>query len=688
LLGQVLEVMDIELNSSRAASETELMRNAIRILDEMKIRLEGRKIDIEAAYNLKANSARYSSKIVFNNAFLTILYEMWHAHRVEHTPAKWSEEVGALQVLIERLFHELDHDHDEIVQITRDRLLYKAMFLVHGFVQNAVKFDADMPVGVDVGGHTMTFGEAFRTNEYFAMIHRISELSDHKDIDTEIKRYLEDTFRYNSSKRSIGLPDHKLAFAGKMLKDHGINDDPFEESIMGEDFRKFFQDHCLFTNVPPYDYYYTEKERKLWVQSLYRRNVPYIKDRLLSVGRGIGKEDETARWIKNSLARTDIKGAGSTKRKLYPIIQWASRVVHPQNYELREGKLFGSIYYHGLNLMTVPIFPLDAQGEIDWDLMKWAYEGPRSGLRSRAPPKTYFDAKKISLYEYLITHSIPEPQVESTQGTTSFGDTTERSQPSLFEQDPILPFAVPGYPEPGEPEVADKPQPRDTAPVKGKPEQLMLFDITPYEVNSKSNVELTRGTTFEEVSRDIEMIHLATMSVDITPTLDIVTHVILDSSVLGDGQGEIKRFLNKRARDPLVAEKVVVLDGQAIERYMAENGCDRDNTVVILPDDLLAERLGGKAGLLIASKDGITDIVNVEGLLGAARCVLNKDWDSFRDIFELLTGEECPEISPEWLDDPVLFARKLVVKLPHMNIIDVSEQLRINQMLKEMLVAA
>lgn len=700
MINQVLQLMNMQLEGASTKPQTASQRYISQHLRELKYRLGDRKIAVEAAYDLKANSARYDEKLVFNDHFLSIIYEMWYSHRIEITPEKWKEEVGALWMLAERLFHELDHDPDEVEQVLKDGLFYRAVLSEYGFVRNAIAMDAAMPFSDSEGGRKTPFGELFHSNGYFHLIHRIAAMKDVGEIKSEIRRSLAATFRYNSSKDVLGLSDERIRAVQDMLAAHGIRDDVFGERIFNSDFSGFFGDHALFSGAEPYFDPYVEKERKMYVSGMWNNNIVKIKERLLAVSRMIGAEEGTARWIENRLGIESMKGKDSVRKKLYPVIQWASHVVYAQNYERRSGKLFGDIYYEGLNLMTLPIFPLDMNGEIDWELLKWAHEDPPTFAdRERGPPRVgvpsreYFRAKKVSLYEYAMTHDIqPQEPLMTTSTVHTEGQIKGPIQLSLFED---LPAVDPGTSE----TPASKPLTAGTtaknagkAGEKDTMEQLTLFD---FGLGSEDPPGAVADDEYPVMKNDartirgnIKDMHEMVMGIDITPTLDKVTHILIESDIPAQSQQEILTFLNRRSRNGLVSEKIYFMDAASINKYIADNGCTKEDTVVLLSDDLEKGDVAGDVNMLVVRKEGLSDFVNIEGLLGAARCVLNKDWDSFRKIYSALTGSECPDIEPEWLADPVEFAKHLIINLPPVSVINVDEQKKLNGMLREALVAA
>lgn len=695
MINQVLLVMNMELDGTVVRPKTAVQTYIAQHLRQMKWRLADRKIAVETAYDLKANSARYGDKLVFNDSFLGILYKMWHSHRVEVTPEKMREEMGALWMLAERLFHELDHDADEVEQVFKDRMFYRAVISEHALVRGAVAMDAAMPVEYDGLGKKAPFGKAFHSDEYFSLIRRIASITDAEEIRLEIKRAISEMFRHNSSKEILGLSDEKIRAASAMLAAHGINDDLFGERIFNRDFGRFFMERSLFSVSAPYFDAYVERNRQEYVHRMWNDNVDGIKQRLLALSRAVGTEEETARWIENRLALRNITGKDSVRKKLYPVMVWASHVVNPQNYEKRSGRLFGDIYYEGLNLMTIPIFPLDKDGEIDWGLLYWAYQdAPSFACRERGPPNTglptheYFRAKKISIYEYLITHDMTALSSAKRPGADRENDMPR--QLSLFDE---LPAVTDTAPAPDQNATTAGTTDDGSGTTERREEhEPTLFDFGPgaEDTDPSGNAIEYPVTEIDAASAadGIKHVHGLTMAINVAPTLDKVTHILVESSIPAHSQQDILAYLNKRSRNDLASEKIYFLEADAIATYIADNHCTRENTVVLLSDgSKLGEAVAG-VNALVVKKDGATDFVNIDGLLGAARCVLNRDWDSFRDIYSALTGTECPEIKPEWMADPAELAKHLIISLPPVRIMNVNDQQKLNGMLKEALVAA
>lgn len=662
MIDQVLGLMDLK-SLNRRKGEDRYLDHVCNRFDAIKRHLRGSRVVVETAYNLMANSEIYDNTLVFNDYFLNAIYRMWKEHRDNTGAENWQMEVGAIWMLVERLYHDLGHKATEEEQILEDRHFYIAIVGKYDFVKAGIKGNASMNVPAGASDEKRPFGEAFGSNDYFRMIHRIAAMDKREQKSAavaEIKSYMRETLRKNSSRESLGLTEEQISDAGKILRDHGIRDDLFGETILGKGFSDFLKTHCLFTHFAPYKNDEIERRRKAWSNSLRNRRIRNeIVPRLLEIGRSIGKEAETRRWIDIRLKTTDLTGKGSVRRKLYPVIEWASRVANPQNYELRRGKLFGRVDYEGLNLMTLPIFPLDGNGEIDWELFAWAYKGPRETAGVRGPPMDYFNSKRVSLYEYIITRNPADGRKPGEYVQMPLFDNVAQ------EEDP----GISGEKTLSSIDQADA----DSESQKG---QSTIFDLgLDSEEIAKVRQQIVR---VDGIMRDI----------DVTPTVGKVTHILIDKDIPAHSQQEIIRSLNARSDDPHIAEKIFFLDKKAINGYIAANGCGRENTVVIVGSEGGMAAVSGDVNLLVAEKDGITDFVNVQGLVAAARSLLNKDWDSFRDVYREMTGKECPQIRPEWLSDPAALARGLAMMLPRVSITDVNELIKLNETLKAALVSA
>jgi hypothetical protein len=305
--------------------------------------------------------------------------------------------------------------------------------------------------------------------------------------------------------------------------------------------------------------------------------------------------------------------------------------------------------------MTLPILPVDKDGEVRWDLFRfdekysrWVAHESRNRIFN-APPKEYYKVRKISLYEYLITHEIPKTYEKLVGPEEKTKEPVKYVQGMLFDMDAL--------------------------------DETGTVEVPEAAVSKTGEYE-------DQVEVSIDRIHQLNAKVNIKGTIGQVTHILIDRDIPAASQRDLVTYLAKRSRDRMASEKIHFMSVDEINSYVAGNPCDIKNTVVLLSDASQLGSVKGDVNMLVVSKDGVTDFVNLEGLLGISRSVLNKDWDAFRQFYAAMTGAECPQIRAEWLDDPVLFARNIIITLPPVSIIDIEEQQKLNDRLKELLVAA
>ncbi|MFH1552669.1 MAG: hypothetical protein ABID83_03410, partial [Candidatus Omnitrophota bacterium] len=467
-----------QLNDITVLDKPEYSEHQRDLLQEMKDyignnRIDNNRIYVETADNLNADSAEYSidgegswiwwgtggrnlpSKerkvVVFNSRFIDFL----------SGKRGTEEEEGALIMLAERLFHEtmhVIHDSDgEVEQILRDRLFYKAR--LEGRPELAVvKRIADSEFKVDDTGQTGSFGAFFGTNTRFEMIHRISGMTDEGEISRAIRTYLEETNRRNSSAERLRLSDRQVRYARHILGILGISGELFESRIStinaaGEQsddmsFFDFLRAHCLFTNIPPvhfdsdvdkeraneFDEFFSP-DRRTREGRIIRGRIRKGKtvEKIIEIIRGSAQQARTVGETENRI-RGLRRGGVVHYEGLKHLLKWALRIKHPHIHEKITGKLFGRIHYEGLNLLTLPILPVDNEGRIVERVERifgWARTHRGAPRIDRLPPEEYFKARRISLYEYLITHE-DEVSRFSPDGSSRPGD-VEPEQLGLFD---------------------------------------------------------------------------------------------------------------------------------------------------------------------------------------------------------------------------------------------------------------
>jgi len=581
-----------------------------------------RKIFIESAFDFSANSARYYPErykecIVFDYGFLDFLNKVFLSSTNEDMFSK-----GEVIVLAERLFHEISHAEDELVQVKRDVRLYETMIRPYAERLDAVKRDVVHKTVGEGTSEADIFGNRYETNPYFKMLREISGLYEtgtrtNDIVITEIIRnYIRENNQKISQKAAAFISAEDKAGIQKLLSLHGIKDDIFGEQVIGEDFKKFLSSHCLFSYFPPKINQYTRNDQQGYTRSIWKmRSISRIKDALISAACAHGTEEKM---------RQDLIGR-NTKKSLYPLILWAAKVKYPQNYQRWEGRLFEEVHYEGLNLLLLSIFAVDDEWNIRWDLMGWMHEDAKPMHSDGAPSFEYYRSKKVSLYEYFIMNPDDLPEITP-----------------------------------------------DDVEIPGRLVQLSLFDDPEF---SREN---------PAVKKDIEAVHEAVSKVDHTQVVGKMTYIVIDDEILADSQSNIADLIERYSRDPLVSEKIVFIEHMDIDEYLAENKCDNTNTVVFVSGTEKINETPRFVNVLAVEREITTDFVNIEGLIGIARSLLNRNVASFREIYKLLTGEECEvDIDQNMMEDPEILAKMILIRLPRISVLDFDRQQEYNELLRK-----
>ncbi|MFY9402011.1 MAG: hypothetical protein WAQ07_01200, partial [Candidatus Omnitrophota bacterium] len=166
----------------------------------------------------------------------------------------------------------------------------------------------------------------------------------------------------------------------------GIDIDYVQDQISGMGIKNWLKEHSLFLSLPPHSNPYQEKDARQFASNAYQLKVPQIRQGLLNFARSLGKEDQMRRNLINR----------KTKRSLYPLIIWWARIKFvTQEREKVESKLFAKIDITNMRLIDMPIWPVDAEGNILTDLLRWV------ATKNHSPPFEYYEARKVSLYSLL-----------------------------------------------------------------------------------------------------------------------------------------------------------------------------------------------------------------------------------------------------------------------------------------------
>jgi uncharacterized protein with ATP-grasp and redox domains/acetyltransferase-like isoleucine patch superfamily enzyme/signal transduction histidine kinase len=159
-----------------------------------------------------------------------------------------------------------------------------------------------------------------------------------------------------------------------------------QDKIFGRDVKEWLRKYGLFYSEPPSRNLYEEKEARRFASNIYKLKVSEIREELLKFAKSIKQEKEI---------RGRLKGR-RTKGSLYPLIMWMAKIKFvTQERQKREGKLFAKIDITGMKLIDLPIWPIDKEGNILEDLIKWM------AIQNKSPPFEYYQAKKVSLRQLL-----------------------------------------------------------------------------------------------------------------------------------------------------------------------------------------------------------------------------------------------------------------------------------------------
>ncbi|MFH1395001.1 MAG: hypothetical protein ABIH09_02470 [Candidatus Omnitrophota bacterium] len=635
----------ISLNNISAEKDKEVER----IITNMKRNVGTNRIYVYVSDNLNADSAYYESNglqaIVFNRHFLDFLYEKWDSnHNKPPVPKskkgreKYHEEqmeniakqLGAMIMLTERLFHEIDHDEDEVEQILKNRLYYMACLKKVPSRLAMIKKNvfSEIQINRNRTKEKVVVGEYFGTNDYFRMIHEISKMSDMDEIRVKIKKYLEEINRKCSSQEALNFTTSQSTHLKKILLNHNIEDDLFGEKIFGMKFSEFFRLHGLFADVP-HKRLEISKMQKIYIDKLLKRRVNKICKEILKIAEKYGYRKKAEDWI-SVLNKKD-------KQSLYPVILWAVRLIYPQNLSITEGKLFNKIHYEGLNLLTVPIFPVNAAEQIDWEMFdSWAYKSGWGAGTWRKPPDKYYYKKKISLYEFI-------------------------SSRDCFKDDEHSDFFVENV-------------------------KKSKIDNQKNEEKTK-NKQKTLSKTVREVKNEIDIMHSLAVQIDQSKTIGKITHILIDEKIPALTQSEIITLVNKNSRDKLVSEKIFFIDVNKIEAYAVENNCTNENTVVFMNESSFQEgvSLNFEGRIVTIEQQGVPDFVNLTGLIALARAIINKDSKVFLEAYQTLTNKPF-ELVEKLLEEGFSCLPKIIsLILPRAGQVGINDQPMCNKLLRESL---
>ncbi|MCF7892375.1 MAG: hypothetical protein K9L96_05315, partial [Candidatus Omnitrophica bacterium] len=201
------------------------------------------------------------------------------------------------------------------------------------------------------------------------------------------------------------------------LRNMGIAVDLSKNTINGIGIKQFCKSRGLFYDSPPFTapeaqkYYdeYLHVARTRWPLADVERYITGYAERL-------GSEENTQRWIdglKRAARRNRTKQkdylsgkSGPHRGKKDSPLEWAMKGVYfPHVQQRRLGLLFASIDITGLNLADLPIWPVDEQSNIRYELIEWM------ARKNKSPPLAYYQKRKISLREITPALCAPPSQL-------------------------------------------------------------------------------------------------------------------------------------------------------------------------------------------------------------------------------------------------------------------------------------
>jgi hypothetical protein len=180
-----------------------------------------------------------------------------------------------------------------------------------------------------------------------------------------------------------------------LLSRLGLNDGLDGYMIYGQPIKDWVKAHQLYYEYPETRNFYEERDARIFAENIYRDDVKRIRETILRFGISIGREASTLESLKGRFS----------KRKLYPLILWVARGSFiTQEKQKRAGKLFAKIDISGMQLRDLPVWPVDEQGSVLDNLLDWMM------IKNRAPPFAYYQARKVSLAEFLKKSPAGQPR--------------------------------------------------------------------------------------------------------------------------------------------------------------------------------------------------------------------------------------------------------------------------------------
>ncbi|MCG8431477.1 MAG: LOG family protein, partial [Candidatus Omnitrophica bacterium] len=221
---------------------------------------------------------------------------------------------------------------------------------------------------------------------------------------------------------------HKEAYAGSRkqqtgddilmnLKKAGIMVDTALNIINGTGIKKFCKNHGLFYDSSPYLDNEAQNEYREFLRlgrTVWR--LEQVERYILTYAGKLNEGKNVRDWVINLKKAALMSGrkqkdyitgkAGPHKHKSPSPFEWALQGANfPYVHQKRLGLLFGRIDITNLGAVDLPIWPVNKQGDILYDLIEWMRQ------QNKSPPVKYYLAKKSSLNQLAPYSSYSSKQL-------------------------------------------------------------------------------------------------------------------------------------------------------------------------------------------------------------------------------------------------------------------------------------
>jgi hypothetical protein len=202
----------------------------------------------------------------------------------------------------------------------------------------------------------------------------------------------------------------------------GFKDELDGKTIFGKDFPAWAKEHHLFNAYHPATYIKLDWEQKDYdnfMRSARYWSLKEVQNYIMGYACKTGHEEHVQEWVDNmkkSAREKNVKQVRFLTGRKGPLA-WAARgVMFSKDREERAGKLFNKFDLSGMALKDLPVWPLDADGNLDETLISWMK------TRNATPPEKYYSAKKATLAELIekeneLKNAAPREEKPSAAGS-------------------------------------------------------------------------------------------------------------------------------------------------------------------------------------------------------------------------------------------------------------------------------